>query len=272
MAEFYGRKAIANVDGHQIQGLRMAFKIEKTLKAAPNQAELRIWNLSPDTRSKMQKDLSVSIQAGYQLDANQLFLGTMRKVDHPKIGPDIVTHARIGDGEKEIKKSRISTSFKGKTTPEQVIKALAAATGLKVGNALKKAKQGDLSGALKELTTGVVLSGNPYDLLETIASNLDYDLSVQDGVLTLLGKDETLEYSSILLSFSTGLIGSPQQAEKGVIKAVSLLNGELIPGRQIELQSRQFNGACRIEKVTFDGDTHGPNWFANLELKRLGAG
>lgn len=275
MGEFYLRRAIANVDGREIRNLRMAFKVEKTLKAHPNQAELRIWNLAKDSRAKMLKDLAVTIQAGYQEDISLIFSGTMRKVDHPQVGPDIITRARIGDGDKEIKKSKISTSFKGKATPEQVLKKLAEATGLKVGNALKKARQGDLSGALQEITTGVVLSGNPYEIMETTARNLGYDLSVQDGALIMLGSDETLDYSAYLLSAQTGLVGSPEQAESsvvkgGIIKAVSLLNGQLIPGREVVLKSVQFNGSCRIEKVTFQGDTHGNEWFANLELKRLG--
>ncbi len=275
MGEYYLRRAVANVDGREIRNLRMAFKVEKTLKSHPNQAELRIWNLSKDSRAKMKKDLLVSIQAGYQEDISLIFSGTMRKVDHPQVGPDIITRARIGDGEKEIKKSKISTSFKGKATPEQVLKKLAEATGLKVGNAIKKAQKGDLDGALKELTTGVVLSGNPYDIMQTTARNLGYDLSVQDGALIMLGADETLDYSAYLLSAQTGLVGSPEQAESsvvkgGIIKCVSLLNGELIPGREVMLKSRQFDGSCRIEKVTFQGDTHGAEWFANLELKRLG--
>lgn len=275
MGEYYLRRAIANVDGREIRNLRMAFKVEKTLKSHPNQAELRIWNLSKDSRTQLKKDLAVSIQAGYAEDINLIFSGTMRKVDHPQVGPDIITRARIGDGEKEIKKSRISTSFKGKATPEQVVKKLAEATGLKVGNSLKKAQQGDLDGALKELTNGTVLMGNPFAIMETTARNMGYDLSVQDGALTMLGADETLDYAAYLLSAQTGLVGSPEQAESsvvkgGIIKAVSLLNGELIPGREVLLKSRQFDGSCRIEKVTFQGDTHGNEWFANLELKRLG--
>ncbi len=270
MGEFYLRKAICNVDGREIRALRMAFKVEKTLKAHPNQAEIKIYNLAPDSRARMQKDLAVSIQAGYAEDVNLIFIGTMRKVDHPKVGPDVITHARIGDGEKEIKKARINTSFKGKVNPEQVLKKLLEATGLKAGNALKKARAGDIDGALKEITTGVVLSGNPYEIMQSTARNLGYDLSVQDGAVVMLGEDETLDYSAFLLSPTTGLVGSPEQGEKGVIKAQSLLNGELIPGREVVLKSAQFDGSCRIEKVTFLGDTHGTDWFANLELKRLG--
>ncbi len=271
MSEQYLRKCVVDVDSLEITDLRMAFKVEKTLKAHANQAELRIWNLSPDSRAKLIKDLTVSIVAGYQQDINQIFSGTMRKVDHPKIGPDFITTARIGDGEKEIKSARIRTSRKGKFTPADLMKTLIKETGLKSGNAIKKAEQGDLDGAWKDITSGLVLSGNTYDKLEEAARNAGYDVSVQDGALLLLGEDETTQETSIEVSSATGLIGSPQQAEGGFIRAVSLLNGQLTPGRQVELKSRQFNGACRIDKVVFVGDTHGQEWFADLELKRLGS-
>lgn len=285
MGEQYGRTAIVNVDGKELTtkastgvddrtgsedlGLRIAFKVEKTLKPAPNQAELRLWNLSEDSRKALVKDAVVSIEAGYGDDTSLIFLGDMKKIDHIRDGANWITHLRIGDGEKEIKKARVSTSFKPGTSPEQVMKKLTGALNIPAKSALDKARNGDLKGALKEFSAGFVAAGRAFDEIVKVGTMLGYDVSVQDGELLLLGPDETNGASSVDLAPDSGLIGSPEQAEDKTIKAQALLNGELSPGRSVELTSAQFQGSCRVEKVTMVGDTHGNEWFCNLELKRM---
>lgn len=285
MSERYGRVAIVNVDGKQIvtaaganlnSGLRMTFKVEKSLKPAPNQAELRIWNLADENRKALVKDALVSIEAGYGKDTSIIFVGEMHKIDHVRSGPDWITHLRIADGEKAIKASRVSTSFKPGSTPLQIVKKLCDNFDIPAKSALDKAKQGDIKGALKSFASGYTASGRTWDELTKVGSMLGYDVSVQNGEVLLLGPDETDGPSAVLLSAQTGLLDSPEQAESSgekkkhtVIKAKSLLNGELVPGRAVQLDSRGFKGLMRVEKVTVMADTHGNDWFCDLELKRV---
>ena len=50
MGEYYLRRAIANVDGREIRNLRMAFKVEKTLKSHPKPWEI-FWARRVSARS-----------------------------------------------------------------------------------------------------------------------------------------------------------------------------------------------------------------------------
>jgi len=280
VGEFYGRSIAVNLDGKLLTKLRMAFRVEKSLKPNPNQAELRIWNLSEETRKSLIKDVYVAIEAGYKLETSVVFVGNMHKVDHVRQGADWVTSARIGDGQKERKKARVNTSFRPGTKPDQIIKTLVdSLTGnfaskgfdvrLAAGNAMDKARRGDTKGAIKELTQGFIAFGGAYDELVRMGHNLGYDVSIQDKELTFLDPKETLGKSDVLLNAQTGLVGSPEQAEQDFLRGRSLLNGELRPGRGVRLDSKQFQGRYRVERLIHTADTHGPDWFTELELKRL---
>ncbi len=280
MAESYGRKVAINLAGRLITDLRVAFRVEKSLKPRPNQVELRVWNLSEQSRKDLIRDVYVAIEAGYQKDTSVVFVGNLNKVDHLRQGPDWVTAVRVGDGEKEIKKARVNTSFKPGTTPEQIVKTLTnVLTGdfkskgfdvkLAVGNALDKARKGDTEGAIKQLSQGFVAFGSAFDELVKLGNNLGYDVSIQDKKLTLLAKGETLGKTDVLLNSATGLVGSPEQAEEAHIRCRAQLNGQLQPGGGVRLESRQFKGRYRIVRLIHTSDTHGPDWFTDLEMERL---
>lgn len=93
----------------------------------------------------------------------------------------------------------------------------------------------------------------------------------------MLGPEETNGPNAVVLDSESGLIGSPEQAESSgervkhtIIKAKALLNGRgFAPGKAVSLQSREFNGFARVEKVTITGDTHGQEWECDMELKGL---
>lgn len=279
--EFYRRTFKLNIDGNAFTALRVAFRIEKTLKPSPNQAELRIWNLNADSRKAFTKDLLVSLEAGYDLAQYQVFLGNLAKVDHFRDVADWVTKARIGDGTKEIKAARVNKNWKPGSKPADIVKDLAKnftdtiqAKGFDVriaaGNAVDKAKKGDTKGALEDFSRGYVAVGATFDELVKMGNNLGYDVSIQDKEVTWLAADETTGNTDVLLNSDTGLVGSPEQAEGEIVKARSLLNGELSPGRGVKLESDNFDGRYRVQKVVLIGDTHGPEWFSELELKRVG--
>lgn len=280
MSEFYKRAARLQLDTKLLTDVRIAFRIEKSLKPRANQAEIRVWNLSEETRKRFDKDLYVVLEAGYISNLNSLFVGNLDKCDHTRSGPDWITSVRVGDGTKEIKQARVNTSFRPGTRPEEVVRTLVdrmtqsfstKGFNLKIaaGNAITKARQGDTQGALKELTQGFVAIGGAFDELTRIGNNLGYDVSIQDKQLLFLGPHETDGKKDILLSSKTGLVGSPELAEQNHLKVRALLNGELRPGRGVIIQSESFNGRYRIERCTMQGDTHGMDWYVDMILKGL---
>ncbi len=281
MTDFYLRKARLQLNTKLITDLRIAFHVEKSLKPRPNQAEIKIWNLSEETRKSFVKDVYVALEAGYGVDLNSIFTGNLHTFDHVRQGANWVTSVRIGDGSKEIKKARVNTSFRPGTKPDEVVRTLVErmtqtfSTGgfdikLAAGNAVNKARQGDTAGALKDFTQGFVAVGNAFDELTRVGNNLGYDVSIQDKQILFLEPGETDGKKDFVLSSATGLVGSPEFAEDNHLKARALLNGQLRPGRGVLLQSDGFHGRYRIERCLMQGDTHGQDWYTELLLKKLG--
>jgi hypothetical protein len=98
---------------------------------------------------------------------------------------------------------------------------------------------------------------------------MGYSWSIQDKEIQILGPLDTVGGKVITLEVGTGLIGSPQVGEKGIVKVRSLLQTDLLPGRGVKILSRLIDGFFRIEKSTFEGDTWGQAWYVDLECKPI---
>lgn len=290
MSEFFNRDVSITIGDLNISArdsaqqaqtvLKMVFNIEKTRGSDPNKAKLSIWNLSAASRAKLQeKNCDVVIEAGYVDYVNQIFKGTMDFATNTREGTDWITTLEVGDGSKETKQSRINESFKAGTSAGQVLKKAAESLGLDTGNLLDVVNGDGARSLLKQWVSGKVVSGKSSDVLDDISKSLGLDWSIQDRKLQFIDKGirkagesqtvVTTKDPAVPLKPSKGLIGSPEVGEDGIVKARSLLNGELFPNRKIDLESLLIKGAYRIEKVVHDGDTGGGNWYSDLELRPI---
>jgi hypothetical protein len=100
-------------------------------------------------------------------------------------------------------------------------------------------------------------------------STAGYQWSIQDGVLQVLAPSETTLETVYVLNSSSGMIGSPEKGEDGTIKGVSLLQGDIRPGRRIQFDSKMVKGTFKTERVIHTGDTWGQNWYTELEAKPI---
>jgi hypothetical protein len=269
VADLYHRVAVLTVDTLRITGLRVSFRIKRTLRKEPNTAQISIWNLSRDSRKAVQKELvRVVLEAGYQDNVSQLFAGDLRKVTSTRDGADWVTSIESGDGEQSFRSARISKALKSATF-SQLLKEAAKSMGVGVGNALELAKQGKFEKAIGALSNGVALTGPSKRVMDRLTRSAGLEWSIQDGQLQLLEREKALEGTAVLLTPDTGLVGSPEIGEKGVVTAKSLLQPDIFPGRKIEIRSALVNGFYRVESATYDGDTHGNNWYVDMEASPI---
>ncbi len=249
--------------------LRMAFTVEQQLKGEPNTAEISIWNLSEDTRSRIQESVPAIIEAGYVGETSRIFSGDMSFASTTKQGPDAVTRFEAGDGENAYRSARINKSFKGGVTLSSLLKEAAKSMGIGLGNVSKKADAGDFRGALEEFANGEVLSGKASDVLDRLTKTAGFDWQINDNQIQFFKANETTEDTAIHLALENGLIGSPEFGEKGEIKARSLLQGGLFPGRKVEIKARDVDGFFKVHKATHTGDTHGNDWYTDIEARAL---
>lgn len=271
-----GGLLIANLEGGDDAApvVRVSFKIVRSLSKDPNTAEITIYNLNKDSRAALQKKhLITTISAGYVDNVSQIFSGDLQYGKSVQTDVDWVTTIQSGDGSKKMAQSRINLALQGPASVESVMRAAGEATGLNLGNLLEKAKAGSLNGALQEWTNGKVLSGKAEQVFDKVVKSMGYGWSVQDGQIQILGPKEVVEGTATRLAVvdgvSTGLIGSPEPGEDGIVKARGLIQPGLAPGRKVQIQSLEVDGFYRIEKCVYSGDSDGGDWYADIEAKPL---
>jgi len=281
MSELFNRDFAITVGSTKIQArepsdvsiakptLRIAFKVEKSLDRNPNKADVQIWNLNEDHRKTLQKKQAIIIEAGYVSTMQLLFAGDITFVNHVREGADWVTTVQSGDGANEIASSQMNVSFAPGAQMTAVLKATAESLGVGLGNAMEKIGKGEFRKGFTEFSRGVVASGPTKNVMDKLASTAGFTWSVQDKELQILGPLDTTTEELVSLTKDSGLIGSPEVGEDGIVKAKSLLQGTIRPGRQIQIESLMMNGFFRVEKVVHSGDTWGSDWYSELEAKPI---
>jgi hypothetical protein len=269
--ELFDRRIRVVVSTIEIKDLDMAFRVKKSLKPEPNTADLTIWNLNPDHRSALEqlKIAPVMIEAGYKGGVSTLFLGDLRTATTTHEGTDYISRLGSGDGEKKIKKARINVSLKkGAATPAKVLEAVARSLGVGEGNLSQAMSQIQGAGIANHFAEGVVISGSAFREMNSICRSLSLTWSIQGGKLQILPLKTALEGQAIVVSERTGMIGSPTVDNDGVLSVKMLLAPDVFPGRKIVLEAERLKGQYRIESCSYSGDTHGGDWYIDIEAKR----
>lgn len=278
MAELLRRDFLLNINGRQIsatrddgspnEALRIQFTIVKSLKREPNTAKITIYNLSEDSRVAFQeKDLPTILEAGYIENRQTIFQGELTFGQNKLDDVNWTTTLQAGDGVKQFKSARINQAIRGPAKATDVLRTAAQALGVGLGNIQEKIAQGSVRGVLEEFANGIVLSGKAERQLTKVARSLGYAWSIQDGELLFLEDGASKVATLVRLNSRSGMIGSPEAGDGGIVRVRSLLQPELVPGRQINIESRQVNGFFRVEKSTFVGDTRGQDWYVDVEAR-----
>jgi len=279
MTSLFNREITLNVGGTLIRSrfdeqnrvlptLKVGFKIEKTLKREPNKAEITITNLKESNRTKIQeKDVPTILLAGYVGATHQIFAGNIEFGQNRLLGRDWISKLQTKDGGKAFRTARINRSFKKPAKATDILRVVGESLGIDLGNLLEKVSSGSIRETLSEWGNGMVLSGKSEQQFDKIARSMGFTWSIQDGALLLLGPNETIGPKAVVLSSGTGMIGAPEPGEKGFVKVKSLIQPDIIPGRQIQVISKTVNGFFRIEKATYTGDTWGSDWSVDIEGK-----
>jgi hypothetical protein len=272
MTSLFKRQAELQVGDTLLTGLDISFCIEKTLAREPNTAEFKIWNLNDRNRKYLrdQVRVPVTLKAGYENAMGLLFRGDLSEAFSEREGPDWVTTIRSGDGLESLQSSRINKSFKAGTPIIDILKEISTSLGINVGDAIAFLEKRGFSSNNKKLLNGAVLSGSASNELDKWLKSVGLEGSVQDGALQVLVSGQALERTAVLLSSETGLIGSPEVSSKGILRARSLLNPDLFPGRKIKVESKEIKEPqFRIARVIFSGETFGQDWYVDIEAESL---
>lgn len=269
------------------EGLKISFDIDKDLTQETNKTVLRIWNLTNDTRAKIEKsDTLLEIYAGYKENggAVKIFRGTVIIAQTTDEGKDVVTELRLADGEIALRDSIVSVSFEPNADGRRIIETLVNAMGLTLS-----------FGENVEIGTyanGFSYVGYAKDALTSVCNAFGCDWSVQNGIVQVIMAGGTFASRGVVFSAPTGLIGSPsriirskpsedketnkqkrrrqQKKTKPEKRAgweiTTLLSPSINPGDAVKVESRLISGWFRVEKVSHSGETFGDAWESKFEL------
>lgn len=278
----------SGADGVDVSALRIAFTVKKTSVQTPNEAELKIYNLSSETAAQIQREFThVILQAGYQDTFAVLFDGTTKQIKTGREnGTDTYLHIFASDGDASYNFAVVNTTLAAGSSPVDHINAAASPMsehGTTVGYI------GDVGG--QKLARGKVMYGNSRDYLRQSSQNSDADWSIQDGKLQVVPIQGLLPAQAILLNSKSGLIGTPEQTNDG-IKIRALLNPMLKIGGKIIVNNKDVqaatisqnkttkggqkqqpadkpatiadDGAYKIIQIEYNGDTRGNDWYCDI--------
>lgn len=281
MAQLWNRKAIVTMgpkggQGVRIEGLRVAFDITKTNKKSANNAKVMIYNLNESNKSllKTKENLSLTLEVGYGLNnVDLLFTGDIVRSSTQRSGADFISTIEVDDGDEALTTATLDKSYVAGTNEKTIIEdALQAMkdTGQVIIGSIATLKDSIAQ-------NGFTASGLASDIVNGLAKKQDHDFSVQDNETQLLKADKDTGEEAIVLTPSTGLIGSPRigligkEATKtdGIEFKALIQTTRFKPGRVAQIKSREVDGFFKILKSKFTGDTHAPAWFVTCEAQTI---
>lgn len=276
-------------DALDLSELRFRFYIRRGDTQTPNTADIRVYNLAPDTALKIKKEFTrVVLQAGYDGNFGLIFDGNIKQIRRGRESPtDTYIDITAGDGDEAYNYSAVALSLAaGQTSPRNAIEQIIK------GMAVHGASKGHIPDSLPETPTyrGEVFYGTAKDQLRYLARTTDSAWSIQDGkvdFIPLTGAKPSAEIP--VITSATGMVGLPEQTQNG-IKLRTLLNSNLKIGQVVQIDNASIQrmryslnalqyaenvNAALSHKLNDDGfyyvmvaehygDTRGNDWYTDL--------
>ena len=262
----YGTKAV----GYDFSGQDIAFEISKTLKAEPNKATFKIYNLAPTSISMLANSgpLVVKFDVGYQGQTSTVYQGTVRSAWTNQIDDkSFETTIETGDSELNFQTARISYNQgpKSPTIPiELALEALVTQLGVGDGN-LQSAVPAFKSSGLKQVNSSG-LHGNVAQRLTDLCRSIGFSWSVQNGAIQILPIAGALNSAlAVVLDSDHGMIGSPTVDSKGYLSGQCLIQPGVLPGSIVQVNAKFAKGAYKVQTTKHHGSTFSKDeWYIDF--------
>ena len=249
--------------------LRISFMVEKCDTETPNTAKISLWNLSPEQLAILnEKDCIVTLRAGYADMLTLIFVGTVTYIETAMDGGDRETKIEAVDGRIELRDSHVSLSYTGAINTKKIIEAIAADMGITLTFSYN-ARFADLPNGFSYIGAGRVA-------LDKACASTGLQWQIQNGLMQVKMKGDTMTREVYVLSPDSGLLGIPKkitfgkEAERAENQAgwevEYLLNGAIGIGDYVRLESKLTQGYFRMRSVEMDGDNFEGAWMCTAKL------
>lgn len=276
--------------------MHIRFNTSQEDEESPNNASIRVYNLSDETMVKMQTEFNkVVLQAGYENSAfGVIFTGTIKQF---RVGRENAVTRYIdilaADGDQAYNWAIVNKTLLAGSSPDQRVRAAVAAMvpkGVDAGSINL-----DATGGI--LPRGKVLFGMARDSIrqQTVPNGCTWN--IQDGKVNITPLTSYQPGQAVVLNSATGLIGIPEATQQG-IKARCLINPRIRVGSLVKIDNKGLNqtmaqgdaaipgaqipynryagvemyanvnrdGIYRVYVAEYTGDTRGQDWYTDLIL------
>lgn len=220
--------------------------VARNLLASVNNCSLRIYNLSEDRRNQIQKNVGeqglikkIELRAGFGKNLYTIFSGNVRWAYSQRERTNNITTVEAFDGGFAMAKANIETTLKAGTPMREVVNILVSS--------MKKfdVTSGEIGRIDGATLRGISLSGNSYDLLQTITGNRVF---IDNKKVNILSEDETIVGSLAEISSESGLLGTPR-VENTKLNFELVFEPRLTIGQKVSIKSE-------VQKKLFDGQEY----------------
>lgn len=262
----YANFPLVGVDNQQQKSspLKIKFDINKNSVGSSNKSKIEIYNLSQESRNKINVGWVVRLQAGYNGLIDTIFFGSVAPngMKSERKEADIITTLECGDGESAIVMSRLDRAYPAGTTLAAILTDVAIAMNTVTAANTQQVNFGIALGIPNiVMSRGFTATGACRDTLDKLLLPNGMRWSVQNGNLNIIPVNATNGQAAVLISSDTGMIGTPSK-NQGYFEFTSLLNPKLVPGAVIQIQSENtsLNGFYKIVEAHYEGDSHDTKW------------
>lgn len=269
-----------------LSALRFTFSIKRGDIQTPNTADIRVYNVAPDTTLAIEKEFArVVIQAGYEGNFGIIFDGLIKQVRRGReSATDTYIDITAADGDSAYNYSMSAFALAAGSTPNDRVSAILEAM----------ATNGVVNGYIPPLPGNPLPRGKSVfamsrDELRNIAFNTQTSWSIQDGKLQMVPITAYKPGEIPVITAATGMLGLPEQTQNG-IRVKCLLNPNIKIGQAIKLDNESIqrfrfglgvtdqptnfaleqqiklnnDGLYYVMLVEHSGDTRGQEWMSDL--------
>jgi hypothetical protein len=258
-------------EGFKIDGLKIAFNIEKTDSPDPNKSKIQIYNLSADTSAKVTvAGNHITLKAGYEDETiAAIFFGDVLKGRRYRDGNDYCTELEVFDSRTAVFSGQVSVSFAKDTDAKTIVQAYLDAIGLPFKG------QEHIPGEM--YPHGYCFIGMAGDGLRDVLNRYGLMYTVQNEMLYIIKPGEAADKTGLKLTPKTGLLTTPQPVSDKTEdddtatdainrwKFSTMLFSELLPGAACKVESSTLNGEVIIKKAVYSGDNMTGDFKIDIE-------
>lgn len=241
-------------------------------------AKVKIYNLAQATRSSLQRNHPVILNAGYEGDIGVIFVGTIATCKSTHQGLEWITEITATEAMDAWLSKKVSKTYQAGIDSQGIIKDLLNIFGIEVTRmelaANKKYPRGRVcSGPVRDILKSIVTSdcksifmvrhGQIVIHKPTVGLNLGVLLTRQTGLL--LTNNQVQDKNEITAPQDTQKTMEQKSDEGKYITRECLLNYRIGPGDIVRIQDSTLNGNYIVKRGGHTGSRRG-DWKTKIEV------